>query len=174
MDEYHWYAYRVYRNKMNEVKSSVLSSGLDCYVPMRPVLRDSSYCACPADAYTYEPVIPSLIFIRSSASYALRVRRDPGSLLWVYCRPGTDEPSAIPDREMDVFMYVTRTGCMSMESIGLDFVRGDRVRVTGGMFSGAEGYISRVHGTRRFVVVIEGVAAIATVYIPRHFIEKIL
>ena len=60
-----------------------------------------------------------------------------------------------------------------MESIDQKIVKGDRVKITGGILQGAEGYITRVHGTKRFVVVINGVAAIATGYIPKQFIEKI-
>ncbi len=42
-----------------------------------------------------------------------------------------------------------------------------------GPFKGAEGYIVRVKNTKRFIVSIEGVAAVATGYIPKNFIEKI-
>ena len=51
--------------------------------------------------------------------------------------------------------------------------RGDRVRVTEGVFKGAEGYIRRVKGNRRLIVSIEGVVAVATTYIPGCFLEKI-
>ncbi|MDE7126665.1 MAG: UpxY family transcription antiterminator [Bacteroidales bacterium] len=158
---------------MKEVKETVLRDGFTYYVPMRPVMKNDSYGLSEEDAYEEEPVIPSLIFIRSTPGYVESIRKNPESPLGVYCSPGTKNPSVIPDNEMEIFMFVTRTGCRTVESIGLDFIRGDRVRITGGMFCGAEGYITRVHGTRRFVVMIEGVAAIATVYIPRHFIEKI-
>ena len=57
--------------------------------------------------------------------------------------------------------------------IPTELVKGDRVRVTEGVFKGAEGYITRVHGTKRFVVVIEGIAAVATSYIPGKFLEKL-
>lgn len=33
--------------------------------------------------------------------------------------------------------------------------------------------IARIHGTKRFVVIVKGVAAVATTFIPRCFIEKI-
>ena len=102
------------------------------------------------------------------------VRRDPTGSLSVYCAPGTKEPAAIPDREMELFIFALTRECRLLESIDLDFKRGDRVRITEGVLKGAEGYIARVHGTKRFIVVIEGVAAIATVYIPKHFIEKIV
>lgn len=33
--------------------------------------------------------------------------------------------------------------------------------------------ISRIHGTKRFVVIVKGVTAVATTFIPSCFIEKI-
>jgi transcription antitermination factor NusG len=52
------------------------------------------------------------------------------------------------------------------------FVPGDEVRVTGGPFKGAEGYIKRIRGNRRLVVALEGIIAVATTYIPGRFLEK--
>ena len=60
-----------------------------------------------------------------------------------------------------------------MEALAPDFVKGDKVRIKEGVLKGAEGYITRIHGTKRFVVTIEGIAAIATTFIPKQFIEKI-
>ncbi|MCM1502954.1 MAG: UpxY family transcription antiterminator [Bacteroidales bacterium] len=173
MEEQHWYAYKVYYNKMKEVKETVLRDGFTYYIPVRPILKHDSYDVISENAYEEEPIVPSLIFIRSTKEYMEQIRRNPDSRISVYCAPGTNLPASIPDREMEIFMFVIRTGCRTLEPIDMNFTKGDRVRVTGGMFDGAEGYITRVHGTRRFVVMIEGVAAIATVYIPRHFIEKI-
>jgi len=74
---------------------------------------------------------------------------------------------------METFIWVTKTGCKSLEAYNIELVKGDRVRVIDGIFKGAEGYVCRVHGTKRFVVKINGVAAVATTYIPRGFLEKI-
>ncbi len=148
-------------------------AGVRCFVPMRSVLKDDSYRISETQAYAQEPVIPSLIFMRSTVAYMESLRRDPNSHAAVYCTPGTRYPEAIPDREMELFIFALTRDCTLLESVDPDFKRGDHVRVTGGVLCGAEGYITRVHGTKRFVVVIEGVAAIATGFIPKHFIEKI-
>lgn len=170
--ELHWYAYKIYHNKLRDIKAETEKEGLRCFIPMRVVLRTEAYDASYEEAYREEPVIPSLIFIRSSSEYMQKIRRNPASHAGVYCHPGTSDPAVIPDREMEVFIFVTTTGCRSMEAVDPNFVKGDRVRITAGIFKGAEGYITRVHGTKRFVVTIEGIAAIATTFIPKHFIEK--
>ena len=53
------------------------------------------------------------------------------------------------------------------------FAKGDRVRVTGGLFEGTEGYFVRVRGDRRVVVCIPGIAAVATTFIHPSLVEKI-
>ena len=47
------------------------------------------------------------------------------------------------------------------------------MRVTGGIFKGAEGYIKRIRGDKRLIVCIEGIIAVATSYIPSVYLEKI-
>ena len=50
---------------------------------------------------------------------------------------------------------------------------GDRVRVTEGQFKGIEGELIRIKGHKRVVIRLQDVAALATVYIPGNFLEKI-
>lgn len=167
--EEHWYAYKVLHNSMNRIKELAVQENLRYFVPMRTVVEAGD---CTATRTT-EPIIPSLIFIRSRADRIESLRRNSGYRAGVYCYPGTTTPACIPDREMEIFMFVTATGCKSLEAVDEKVLKGDRVRITAGVFKDAEGYITRVHGTKRFVVAIEGVAAIATVFIPKRFIEKI-
>ena len=169
----HWYAYKIFHNKAQALKNQLEQQGLQCYIPVRPKRFAEAMSAQeevkPAEM---EPVIPSLMFIRSTEKTMKGLREGPDKL-WIYCQPGTNVPAVIPDREMEIFILVTTKGCQSLESIDQPLVKGDRVRVTGGILQGAEGYITRMHGIKRFVVVIDGVAAIATGYIPKRFLEKI-
>ena len=85
-------------------------------------------------------------------------------------------PAIISDHEMSIFKMVTSDGNPDLEYMdpgAISFKKGQHVRVTGGLFEGAEGYIQRIHGNRRLVVAIEGVVAVATSYIPSCFLEKI-
>lgn len=169
----HWYACRIHHNRVRTVIGQAERKGLRYFIPMRPVSKDAVYQVSGERDCDMEPVVPSLLFLRSSEEYIRDIRRDPNSSLSVYCTPGTKDPAAIPDRDMELFIFALTRRCELLESIDLDFKRGDRVRITDGVLKGAEGYITRVHGTKRFIVVIEGVAAIATAFIPKQFIEKI-
>lgn len=51
--------------------------------------------------------------------------------------------------------------------------KGDKVRVLGGIFEGAEGTLKRIKGDRRVVVSIPGVIAVATANIHASLLEKI-
>lgn len=169
----HWYAYKIFHNKAQALKNKPEQQGLWCYIPVRPnrIVKAMTNQG-EAQLTEMKPVIPSLMFIRSSELTMTGLRDGPDKL-WVYCQPSTNVPAVIPDREMEIFIFVTAKGCQFLESINQPLVKGDRVRVIGGILQGDEGYITRVHGTKRFVVIIDGVAAIATGYIPKQFLEKI-
>ncbi|MFQ8804228.1 MAG: hypothetical protein ACLR1G_09415 [Alistipes indistinctus] len=47
------------------------------------------------------------------------------------------------------------------------------MRVTEGQFKGIEGELIRIKGHKRVVIRLQDVAALATVYIPGNFLEKI-
>lgn len=170
----HWYTYKVFHNKARILRDQSDCKGLQCYIPIRKVIKSANskemYSNTPA--VEMQPVIASLMFIRSTETTMNQLRQHPYNL-WVYCLPGTNIPATIPDQEMDVFIFVTTKGCQSLESIDQKIVKGDRGKITGGILQEAKGYTTRVHGSKRFVVVIDGVATIATGYIPKQFLEKI-
>ena len=164
-----WFAYRIFHNKMKYVKDQLLEDGLQFFSPTRLIQEKKN------DEVTYreESIIPSLLFIRSTESYMKALKAKYATHLSVYMNPCTKKAAIIPDCEMEVFQYVLSKGCERLEAIDEKLVQGNHVRITGGLFEGAEGYITRVHGTKRFVVLIKGVAAVATTFVPRCFIEKI-
>ena len=165
----HWYAIRIFHNKARAIKAQVEKDGLRSYVPMRIVEKNNGCGTVSIE----EPVIPSLIFIRANQEYIETIRKDPASYAGVYCHPGTSVPAVIPDREMEIFIFVTTAEKRNLEVVDVSLAKGDRVRVTDGIFKGAEGYIARVHNAKRLIVVIQGVAAVATTYIPKNYVEKI-
>lgn len=162
----HWYALRVFHNKIRAVKSRIDLAGAETYYPMRTVDRGER-------GRLQEPLIPSLLFIRAASDFIRHMQKDPTSYAGVYCYPGTSTPAVISDREMEIFRFVTTVGSDRLEVVDPSLAQGDRIRVTQGMFKGAEGYISRVKNAKRLIVVIEGVAAVATTYIPKDYVEKI-
>lgn len=121
-------------------------------------------------------MVSSLLFVQASNDYLMQFEEGYRGRLWVYRDLLTGKPSAIPEREMEVFIFVCTAGQQGLSYLGEDkpeYHKGDRVRVTDGVFKGAEGYVKRIKKDRRLVVSIRGVVAVATSYIPPQFLEII-
>ena len=164
-----WYALKVYFNKVSDMEAEITAAGVEAYVPYLKKEKE-----------TDKPVaiVPSLMFFRSSERFARKLKDQVQGRAMVYTRRMETgwAPAAIPDKEMNIFRLVVSSGDEGLEYFESDtrvFHRGERVRVTGGMFAGAEGQIVRVKGNRRLIVSLTGICAIATSYIPQCFLEKL-
>lgn len=165
-----WYALRTFHNKASVVCREADKGLVEWYTPTREVeeITDGRVTT------HHEVLMPSLIFLRCSSDFLTHLKQLTGDNVLPYCLPGTAQPEVIADSEMEAFRFVTRTASRSLDLVDeASLLNAQRVRITGGLFAGSEGYIRRIHGTKRFVVRIEGIAAIATTYIPRQYIEPI-
>jgi hypothetical protein len=154
-DAVRWYAVKVYYNRMTPLREQLAVDGVNYFIPS---------------------MITSLLFVQATAGYMTKFENEYHARMWIYRDPLTRKPSAIPDHEMEVFIFVCTAGQQGLSYLGEDkpeYHKGDRVRVTEGQFKGAEGYIKRIKKDRRLVVSIRGVAAVATTYIPPDFLETI-
>jgi transcription antitermination factor NusG len=169
-EEIGWYALRVFHNKTSQVCAIADKEQVEWYTP----LREIEEVVAGRVVLREERVMPSLLFVRSTPEFIAKLKVATADNILTYNEPGTNKPMVIDDEEMSKFMFVVRTSAKEVESIDIDRLNlHDRVRISGGIFAGMEGYIARVHGTKRFVVRIEGIAAIATTYIPKQYIQKL-
>ena len=82
----------------------------------------------------------------------------------------------IPNNQMQSFIAVS--GSIDEQIIYLEpditnFKKGDKVRITGGIFKDTEGYFMRIKGDRRVVVCLHGIAAVATAFVHPSLVEKL-
>ncbi|MDD2953499.1 MAG: UpxY family transcription antiterminator [Parabacteroides sp.] len=173
-DGKHWFALKVFYNKVFEMEESLRKDDIDCYFPCEDVvvIRNG------IKKIRRKPIINSMLFFHSTTLRALEIQGRFMDKVILYTRNKELKkvPLIIPDREMNIFMLVASSGEQGMEYLGADttrFCRGERVRVIDGKFKGAEGYICRIKRNSRLVVAIQGVCAVATSYIPQCFIQKI-
>ena len=148
-----WYAIKVYYNRMKQLREQLAVDGIRFFIPS---------------------MVSSLLFVQASNDYLMQFEEGYRGRLWVYRDLLTGKPSAIPEREMEVFIFVCTAGQQGLSYLGEDkpeYHKGYRVRVTDGVFKGAEGYVKRIKKDRRLVVSIRGVVAVATSYIPPQFLE---
>ena len=167
-----WYALRVTYHRELKVKADLDQRGITCFVPMQ-------YRREERNGMMVNRLVPSvhnLIFVHLTpmamkeykATTALPVR-------YIMSRE-TRTPIIVPTREMENFIKVAGTFDKDLVYLNPkpgDFAKGDRVRVLGGLFAGAEGVFVRVKGDRRVVINIEGLVAVATTFIHPSMIEKI-
>lgn len=168
-EQKHWYALWVYRSLVAPIIAMCDSAEAQTYRPMRLTERFTD----GGIEYGEEALVPNLLFVKTTAEHLNEIKRLSKNRGSAYCYPGTYVPAPISDNDMEIFMLVAKKGANRLEQVDFPIDKGDRVRVTDGIFKGAEGYIRRVHGSRRLVVAIEGVVAVAVTHIPRQFLEKI-
>lgn len=165
----HWYAMSIYRNLVSPIRTICERDGMETYQPMKIVetFTDDGL------KYDEKPIVPNLLFVKAPCEYVIGLKQMTRNRGIAYCYPGTTYPAPIKDETMEMFISVVKCGARRLETVDFPIDKGDRVRVTEGIFKGAEGYIRRVHGTKLLVVVIEGVVAVAVSHIPRQWLERI-
>lgn len=168
----HWYAIRVTYNREMKVKRELDSLHIENFLPMkyRIITR--------GDRKVKEliPAIHNLIFVNIS-SVALKEYKATTILPIRYImNRETREPIVIPETQMKNFIAVA--GNITEQIVYLEpnlsnFNKGDKVKIIGGVFEGAEGYFMRIKGDRRVVVCINGIAAVATAFVHPSLVAKI-
>ncbi|MBO4454894.1 MAG: KOW motif-containing protein [Bacteroidales bacterium] len=126
--------------------------------------------------YYAQNLIPSYLFIRTDEATIKRFANKQFGYIYLYCDRVTHKPSVVPDREIEIFRIVTQAAQSGLEFLDGNpekYKVGDLVRVTDGPFKGAEGYVKRIKKDRRLVVIISGVAAVATSFIQPELLEKV-
>lgn len=118
---------------------------------------------------------PGIVFLRCTAGYASQLLSDYWGKLYFYLDTEHKLPAPISEKEMNNFILVTSVSdeIIPLSDVTEEFLKGDRVRVTAGLFEGAEGVVKRIKGDHRLVVSINSFVAVATCFIKPEFLEKI-
>lgn len=197
-----WYALKIFFNKAFDVDAYLDARGIDTYIPIQKVLLkgiahilarkrlakdperwNSRYSVEGPRIFLCKPLVSSLLFVYCLEEQLTEVdrylkERDANNNVRGYIyKNAKKEYAVVPDKEMASFRLVVENGSKGLEFFADDdisrYVTGDRVRVKEGPLKGAEGYIKRIRRDRRLLVVIEGIVAVATTYIPPQNLEKI-
>ena len=167
-----WYAIRVTYHRELKVKEDLDARGITCFVPMQ-YRREERHGVM---IKRLVPSVHNLIFIHITPSGMKEYKATTDLPIRYMMNRETHKPIIVPTREMDNFIKVA--GTYEEKLIYLnpnpgDFTKGERVRIIGGMFAGAEGVFVRIKGDRRVLINIEGLVAVATTYVHPSMIEKI-
>jgi len=167
-----WFAIRVTYNRELKVKEDLDSRGITNFVPMQ-------YRREERRGVMIKRLVPSvhnLIFIHITPSDMKEYKMTTDLPIRYIMNRETHKPITVPTHEMENFIKVA--GTYEEKLIYLnpdpgDFSKGERVRIIGGTFAGAEGVFVRLKGDRRVVINVEGLVAVATTFVHPSMIEKI-
>lgn len=202
MEEKHWYAMKVFYNKVFEMEDLLEAYHIESYIAVQREEQKGKAHSLAARKmagdkdridkrkfiqegpmiFKRNPVIASLMFIHADdeelAFVSKRLYDDAAkkSHGFIYKNADGKGLAVIPDIQMESFRLATEAWSNGWEILdaNIPLNKDDKVRVIDGPLKGAEGYIKRIGKDRRLLVCIEGVIAVATSYIPRQFLEKVV
>ena len=167
-----WYAIRVTYNRELKVKADLDERGIENFVPMQ-YKHMRKGCKIVKKLV---PTIHNLIFVLIDKKSMVEYKATTTLPIRYIMDREKHVPMVIPRRQMDNFIAVAGSYDEQLIYIENDpgtLKKGDKVRVLGGIFEGAEGTLMRIKGDRRVVVSIPGVIAVATANIHASLLEKI-
>ena len=167
-----WYPLRVTYNRELKVKEDLDARGVTNFVPMQYRREERGGVMVKR----LVPSIHNLIFIKMKPSEMIEYRKTTDLPVRYIMNREKHIPITVPDREMENFIKVA--GTYNEKLIYLnpdpgDFSEGERVRIIGGEFEGAEGIFVRIKRDRRVLINIQGVVAVATTHVHLSMLEKI-
>lgn len=162
-----WYVAKTYRRE-KKIKERLMQMGIEHFIPFHTVIRERNGRKKKVE----EPVIGNFVFIRHDFRGCISLVNDYGFEMR-YVRRKDRSLLEVPEKQMKDFIYLLDQHADQVEFVSPDLRAGDKVRVVKGDFAGIEGELIRIHGHKRIVVRLEGLLALATVYIPGSYLEKV-
>jgi transcription antitermination factor NusG len=177
-DEKLWYVLRVTYQREIAAKEKLCAIGIESFVPM---IKKKIIGKSGKPEWKYEAALHNYIFVHSTREKIDCIKKEYIPWLRYVISPNRENGRSVmtvQERQMQSFIAIAgneseRILYLNPDEINL--TKGDRVRVVGGVFEGAEGYLVKIEHKRekRVVVKIDGITAVATTSIPSALVEKI-
>lgn len=169
-----WYAMRVTYGRALKFKASLDEAGFETFVPMcmKTVEQNGKR------KRVLVPAVTNLCFVRSSKvqidEFMMSLGETcPARYMW---DKATRLPVIVPDKPMEDFMRISTImsdDVIYLKEVSAKLREGQKVRVTKGLFAGVEGTVVRVRRSRRVMVELPGMLAIATTFVRPDELEVI-
>lgn len=123
------------------------------------------------------PVIANIVFVRATYHDIDTFQSQRNYINFAtYLSDGRRKIMTVPDQQMQNFISVANhieEDITYYRPDEINLKKGERVKVHGGIFDGIEGYLMKVKGkrSRRIVVLLDGIAAVAATEIQPDLIE---
>lgn len=169
-----WFAVRVSYSRELALKEVLDEKHIENFLPMRHdyITKNGKRTR------KLVPAIHNLVFIHSTRQCINELKEELGIKIRIRLLMNRElrSPIIIPDVQMRNFILVAGTyeeAVLYIDPVELYLVKGQKVRITDGIFKGVIGEFVRIRHDRRVVVSIEGVMAVATTYIHPSLVEPI-
>ena len=179
-----WYALRATYSRELKVQADLQEKGVRTFIPMRwqssparPGISQSSPTGSGIQRKLV-PAISSLVFVywtRESLDSYIRSFADARPVNYYWDRTN-NAPLTIPDKDMENFIAVASTldeDIIFLTEVSDKLREGQTVRVKEGAFKGVEGKIVRIRKSRRILVELPGMLAVASTYVAPEELEII-
>ncbi len=169
-----WYPVRVTYSRELKVREVLQSLGYECFVPMTlKTVEKNGVKICRT-----VPAVNNLCFVKGvrnslDEEFERNGLRSFTSYIW---DRSTREPVVVPDKAMDDFIKISESryeDIVYLHEVNSKLREGRMVRVKCGPFTGIVGRVVRVKRSRRVMVELPGLFAVATGYIPEEELELI-
>ena len=161
----HWYAARTRFGCEVGIRNRLTLLGVEHFIPMK------ERKATRGSRIVETPVVPSLVFFRSTREKALELVHFEGIKADFITDCATRRMLIVPDKQMEdfrrVFDYSKDAGGLLDENISL----GDEVVVARGPLTGVEGRIVEIKGKSYVAVALLG-SVFARAKVPRAWLNK--
>ena len=167
-----WYALRVSYSRELKVQKALDALGVKTFVPMM-------WKRCPDNSdRKLVPAVGNLCFAYSTKTALEDFIRGYGeaSPVHFYWHRTANRPLTVPDKAMNDFITVASTldeDIVYVTEISAKLREGQTVMVKDGPFKGVEGKVVRIRKSRRILVELPGILAVATTYIDPGNLEII-
>ena len=164
-----WYVAHTRVNQELFIKKKLDELGIENFLPCEEHVRETPL----GRKMIRVLLIHGMIFIRTDKATSFSLINEY-ALNIIYLKDIEGHHTLIaPDKQMEDFMFLLDFSPDGVEILNKDLKRGDKVRVIKGPLQGLKGELVRLRGHKRVVIRLEGVASIATSYIPGSFLERI-
>ena len=171
-DDSRWFALRVTYGRELKFQAMLQEAGFRTFIAMcnRVVEKDGK------KVRKVVPAISNLCFVHANRSRIYGFMKEmgeacPARFIW---DKSTREPIVVPSKAMEDFMKISQTmmdDILYLNDITSKLREGQRVKVKSGPFEGVEGTVIRVKRSRRVMVELPGMLAIATTFVKPEELE---
>ena len=173
-----WFVLRVTYQRELIAKEKLLAIGIECFIPTQKVKQIGKSGKAE---WKIVPALHNYIFVHSTREKIDNIKKEYIPWLRYVISPNRENGKSImtvQEKQMQSFIAIAGNSderVLYLNPDEINLTHGDRVRVLGGPFQGAEGILIKIQNKRdkRVVVKIDGITAVATTSIPSTLIEKI-